>query len=709
MDKDGKDAYTYDVFLSYRHKPLDTAVTQKAFHILESYRLPAALAKRGLGGVRRAFRDNEELAVSRILSGTIDAALRSTDCLVVLCSPDTPDSAWVDREVATFIELGRADRIYPLLIAGDPTVSFPPSLGAIPDIGERTLDVRTPGDHPSKIVKNARAALLRVIAAVGGCPEAELIRRDKMRAIRRALLRRFGAAAVFALVALVSLQLWFAAERYRREAVTEQHISMSILRTLTYALPDHLVELPRTFGAVSSILADNALQIEEILSLSADQWAVLPEIAANKERFATAMLTLGDYRLSAESQEQAVDLYRQLVLHDGRESMRLASSSNNLGAIREATGDFAGAVTAYEEAIRIAEVSGVNPADDADARLERATYLGNLATALIRAGDAAGAQERFEAADTMLVALSEQGYQPAKRALATNLNNLGVMLYQQGRYAASGEALTQSLALAEELFQATPNRTLLGEQARSQISLASCYALQAKFDEALVYYRAAVEAQEILADDPDNISAQNALAVLYNNYGLCFNMAGDYDRAGVWFGKNTELQESIFERTQTPLAQAMLARSCYNVAENAFKGGNYSLSKTYYDRCLAWYAPVSEELGVYHRGEYLARLAYYQILFTQDFSAALANAAAAVDLLPESSFVCYIFGYALLYNDLTDACDQVFAMLASRSAGETVNVRLDFEALTRAGLAHPHMSSVLDAMDAMAQAADSAR
>ena len=32
--------FNYDVFLSYRHKPLDETITKRVFNMLESYRLP---------------------------------------------------------------------------------------------------------------------------------------------------------------------------------------------------------------------------------------------------------------------------------------------------------------------------------------------------------------------------------------------------------------------------------------------------------------------------------------------------------------------------------------------------------------------------------------------------------------------------------------------------------------------------------------------
>ena len=153
--------FQYDVFFSYRHRPLDSFITEKTFHMLESYKLPDSFAQKGLHGVRRAFRDTEELAVTRILSDNIQQALHSTDCLVVVCSPDTPSSEWVDREVETFIELGRSHRIFPLLIAGTPEDSFPPALKRVPDVMHRLMDVRAANDRPKAILQQEALALLR--------------------------------------------------------------------------------------------------------------------------------------------------------------------------------------------------------------------------------------------------------------------------------------------------------------------------------------------------------------------------------------------------------------------------------------------------------------------------------------------------------------------------------------------------------------------
>ena len=67
-----------------------------------------------------------------VSKGMTISSITRANCLVVVCSAETPSSEWIDREVGIFIELGRADRIYPLLISGDPEHSFPPSLKLCP-------------------------------------------------------------------------------------------------------------------------------------------------------------------------------------------------------------------------------------------------------------------------------------------------------------------------------------------------------------------------------------------------------------------------------------------------------------------------------------------------------------------------------------------------------------------------------------------------
>ena len=91
-------SFTYRAFISYAHADHEWAVwLHKA---LEHYRVPRRLA--GAEKLRRLgkmFRDEEELGAAPELGPKIDAALKSSDVLVVVCSPRAAASKWVNQEI----------------------------------------------------------------------------------------------------------------------------------------------------------------------------------------------------------------------------------------------------------------------------------------------------------------------------------------------------------------------------------------------------------------------------------------------------------------------------------------------------------------------------------------------------------------------------------------------------------------------------------
>ncbi|MFM8890910.1 MAG: toll/interleukin-1 receptor domain-containing protein [Planctomycetia bacterium] len=86
----------YVAFISYSHA--DAAIAKRLHRWLESYRIPRRLVGRetALGTVpprlRPIFRDREELPTSADLGEQIGAALRASQCLIVICSPRAAQS-----------------------------------------------------------------------------------------------------------------------------------------------------------------------------------------------------------------------------------------------------------------------------------------------------------------------------------------------------------------------------------------------------------------------------------------------------------------------------------------------------------------------------------------------------------------------------------------------------------------------------------------
>jgi len=213
--------YRYDAFISYRHVEPDRAWAKWLATSLETYRTPKHLVKeRGVPArISRCFRDEDELPASADLSAEIETALADSRFLIVVCSPNTPESEWVNREVVRFREMGRHNQILAVLIDGEPSESFPRALmeirrtlvdseglvrDEIEEIEPLAADVRSSRDESARYLK--RAARLRLLACILGVRYDDLARRDQQRQIRR--LATAGAVMTLLLVVMGLLTSW---------------------------------------------------------------------------------------------------------------------------------------------------------------------------------------------------------------------------------------------------------------------------------------------------------------------------------------------------------------------------------------------------------------------------------------------------------------------------------------------------------------------
>lgn len=209
----------YAAFISYRHMPRDRLWAMRVMRDLETYRTAKALQAQAYPDrIAHLFRDEDEIPACSDLSEQIKDALKKSDNLIVVCSPDTPASRWVRREIELFQEMGKGDRVIPLLIAGEPEESYPPELRRrrierrgedgtveVEEIEPIAADVRPRKDERKQ--RTERRALLRLAATLLGCRFDDLARRDEER--RRATLRnRIGTLAA-AMIAAASAGLWW--------------------------------------------------------------------------------------------------------------------------------------------------------------------------------------------------------------------------------------------------------------------------------------------------------------------------------------------------------------------------------------------------------------------------------------------------------------------------------------------------------------------
>ena len=119
----------YFVFISYSSLDNEWAIWLR--HELEHYHLPASFNGRTdvRDNLRKVFRDRDELSAGPEWDEQVRKALAETNNLIVICSPNAAKSEAVNKEVETFIALGKEDHIFPFIVEGDkPEDCFPPAL-----------------------------------------------------------------------------------------------------------------------------------------------------------------------------------------------------------------------------------------------------------------------------------------------------------------------------------------------------------------------------------------------------------------------------------------------------------------------------------------------------------------------------------------------------------------------------------------------------
>lgn len=218
----------YAAFISYSHS--DIAFARWLHRAIETYRVPAGLVgTQGDRGpiparLRPVFRDEDELPGASELGPKLEGALARSDALIVLCSPASARSIWVDKEIRTFKRLNPDAPVFAVITSGKPgdpeQDCFPrPLLFALDSAGE--LDPGRPLEPlaPDLQKNDRRIVKLKLIAGLLGTSYAALFRRDQRRA--RRIAAALGAFAFLLIVLLSGLSI--AAVTYARMAVQQRN------------------------------------------------------------------------------------------------------------------------------------------------------------------------------------------------------------------------------------------------------------------------------------------------------------------------------------------------------------------------------------------------------------------------------------------------------------------------------------------------------
>ena len=127
--------FKYWAFLSYSHA--DEASATWIHQSLERFKVPKAFVGTRAEGstvdrpasLHPVFRDRDELPASASLGAPLEAALRQSRNLIVICSPSSARSSWVDKEIRFFKALGRDARVFCVIVGGEPNAVHPNDAG----------------------------------------------------------------------------------------------------------------------------------------------------------------------------------------------------------------------------------------------------------------------------------------------------------------------------------------------------------------------------------------------------------------------------------------------------------------------------------------------------------------------------------------------------------------------------------------------------
>lgn len=223
----------YIAFISYRHATVDSAVAKQVHTLVEQYRVPRTLRRKGSKKLGLVFRDQEELPISSDLSEDICRALDHSEHLIVICSPDTKQSPWVAREIAHFLRNHDRSKVFTVLAAGEPADVFPESLtrivhadGTVSLTEPLALDARAGSLGAMK--RKLRREILRLYAAILGCPYDKLILRAQRR--RRRQITAVAAAVLAAALSFSGLLLVKNRQIERKNRELEQQKQELLLR-----------------------------------------------------------------------------------------------------------------------------------------------------------------------------------------------------------------------------------------------------------------------------------------------------------------------------------------------------------------------------------------------------------------------------------------------------------------------------------------------
>lgn len=521
-------AHRYRAFISYSHKDVKWAkwLTRK----LETYKPPSALRTDNRHQhlkLKPVFRDREELSASHSLGEKIKDALANSDYLIVLCSPASAQSKWVNQEIIEFTRLHGAENILAVIIDGEPFAQAggdEPSNECFPEYlryrltndGELTpeqaepcaADFRKQGDGKSLGLQKLAAGML-------GVGLDALVRRDNARRMKTVTLVTVASLAGM----LVTTSLAYFAVQGQREAREQRAEAEGLIEFMLTDLRDKLEPVGR-------------LDVLQSVGQKIDTYYITKRINADRDNIP-----------SQGSQKHRVKTYHLLGDIDLRRS------------------DFSSAKAKFDKAYALTEKAMLK-----QSVLEQEIFEHSQSAYWV--GYAARQLNDFKTAEKMFILYRDLAENLVEKdpdnhewqlELAYSLSNLGTLYIdrEDGNLDYVDKLFQKSLEIFELLAAKNPTDVSL------QIDLADGYAWVAQTHELKNQYNEAIAYRY-----KENKTLLNLLAVNENkdNWGLKRDLAGNRFAIGrLYSALNNDIKSVEYFNLALLAAENLIAHDSANV------------------------------------------------------------------------------------------------------------------------------------------------
>jgi tetratricopeptide (TPR) repeat protein len=535
------------------------------------------------------FRDRDELPSSASLSDAVNEALAGSESLIVICSPDSAASRWVNEEIRTFRQFGRADQIFCFVVEGEPNSGdknecFPPALTEA--IGEYdgyrepvAADARPSGD-------GRRNAVLKIAAGLLNVGFDELKRRD----LRRYQRRLAGVTVTSILIAAVTITLAVTATIARNEADLRRQQAEDLIGFMLGDLREELHEIERL--DVFKSVGDKAMEYFALLDEEDESNYSLAQRAKNLRQIGEVRQDQGDLSAAFEAFVQSQRIMEELAGRDADDpeiQIGLANSHFYVGFVHWDRGELQQARQQFEQVLPIVDkLRAAQPANTA--WLIESTYAyTNLGRVLELDGlllDALSAYEEVMAINRSLAKLEPNNPEWTLEVGFAH-NNLGKLATSLGRLAEAEVHYREDLAIKTQLLNNNPDHNLWRSyKAVSEYFLGRLLANSGRFDEGVEYLESALESfQQLGQMDPQQTSFRQRRAAVERDLGEILLLHGEVDAATTLVDSSKKLfgelllSDKSSSRWRHGLAGSLLVAAAIDSSQSDYLGAKEFLDE----------------------------------------------------------------------------------------------------------------------------------